>query len=120
MSKPKTPEGWHTITPRLVANDPQQLIVFLKDVFGATGEYLETRPSVITVGDSQLMIGNAEIRRPSAAFLYVYVDDLDATYRRALAANARSLEVPFDTPYGDRRCMIEDNWGNTWQIASLK
>jgi uncharacterized glyoxalase superfamily protein PhnB len=33
-------------------------------------------------------------------------------------AGARSLEEPFDTPYGDRRCMIEDKWGNTWQIAT--
>jgi uncharacterized glyoxalase superfamily protein PhnB len=47
-----------------------------------------------------------------------YVADTDATYQRALNAGARSLEEPFDTPYGDRRCMVEDKWGNTWQIAT--
>ena len=52
------------------------------------------------------------------AFLYVYVDDTDAAYRRAIDAGARSLEEPSDMPYGDRRCMVEDRWGNTWQIAT--
>ena len=56
---------------------------------------------------------------PFPAFLYVYVDDADATYRRAVAAGARSLEAPIDTPYGDRRAMVEDRWGNTWQIATF-
>jgi uncharacterized glyoxalase superfamily protein PhnB len=53
-----------------------------------------------------------------AAFLYVYVEDTGATYLRALEAGATSLEEPFNTPYGDRRCMVEDEWGNTWQIAT--
>ena len=52
------------------------------------------------------------------AFLYVYVDDTDATYRRALEAGARSLEEPLDMLYGDRRGMVEDEWGNIWQIAT--
>jgi PhnB protein len=47
------------------------------------------------------------------AFLYVYVDDADATFRTAVAAGARAIEVPTDTPYGDRRGMVEDSWGNT-------
>ncbi len=58
------PEGWHTVTPRIV------------------------------------------------------VPDADATYRLALDAGARSVEEPFDTPYGDRRGMVEDRWGNTWQMAT--
>jgi uncharacterized glyoxalase superfamily protein PhnB len=65
-----------------------------------------------------VMVSNVGIRKVMTAFLYVYVDDADATYRRALDAGARSLEEPFDTPYGDRRCMVEDKWGNTWQIAT--
>jgi len=64
------------------------------------------------------MISDAGVRSPTAAFLYVYVSDTDATYRRAIEAGARSLEPPFDTPYGDRRCMVEDHWGNNWQIAT--
>jgi PhnB protein len=54
----------------------------------------------------------------SAARLYVYVPDADATYRRAIAAGATSLEAPLDTPYGDRRAMVRDRWGGVWQIAT--
>jgi uncharacterized glyoxalase superfamily protein PhnB len=52
------------------------------------------------------------------AFLYVYVPDTDTTYQRALAAGALSLEEPRDLPYGDRRGMVKDRWGNVWQIAT--
>lgn len=54
------------------------------------------------------------------AFLYLYVDDIDTTYQRALAAGAVSLEEPTETPYGDRRGMVEDPCGNVWQIATYK
>ena len=63
------------------------------------------------------MISPAEDRDPFQAFLYVYVDDADDTYRRALDAGARSLEEPLDTPYGDRRAMVRDPFGNIFQIA---
>ena len=113
-----TPEGWHTVTPRIVAHDAKQLVEFLKEVFDATGDYLEDRPSVVTIGDSLIMISEAGVRSPMTAFLYVYVDDTDLIYRRAVAAGARTLEEPSAVPYGDRRCMVEDKWGNTWQIAT--
>ena len=112
------PEGWHAVTPRLVVRDAKQLVEFLKQVFEATGEYRTERPSVITIGDSMLMVSDAGVRSPMPAFLYVYVSDTEATYQRAIEAGARTLEAPFDTPYGDRRCMVEDKWGNTWQIAT--
>jgi len=114
------PAGWHTVTPRIVVDDTEQLVEFLRQVFGATGDYQKERPSVIKIGNSLVMIGAAGIRNAMTAFLYVYVKDADATYQRALDAGARSLEEPFDTPYGDRRCMVEDKWGNTWQIATQK
>ena len=113
------PEGWHAVTPRIVVDDPPALIDFLRRVFAATGEVNTERPSVITIDDSQIMISEAGTRGIATAFLYVYVKDVDATYHRAMDAGARSLEQPFDTPYGDRRCMVEDQWGNTWQIASF-
>lgn len=111
------PEGWHTVTPRIVADNASQLVEFLQGVFGATGEYRQSLPSEIGIGDSMIMVSEAGIRNSMTAFLYVYVGDADATYQRALSAGARSVEEPFDTPYGDRRCMVEDKWGNTWQIA---
>jgi uncharacterized glyoxalase superfamily protein PhnB len=52
------------------------------------------------------------------AFLYVYVEDTDTAFRSAIDRGARSLEEPHETPYGDRRAMIRDPWGNTWQIAT--
>ena len=112
------PEGWHTITPRVVVRDAKQLVEFLKQVFGATGQYRQATPSEVRIGDSVVMISDAGIRSAKTAFLYVYVNDTDATYQRALDAGARSLEEPSDMPYGDRRCMVEDKWGNTWQIAT--
>ena len=112
------PEGWHTVTPRIVVDDASQLVEFLKQVFGASGEYRQDIPSEVKIGDSMVMVSNAGIRNAMTAFFYVYVNDTDATYQRALNAGARALEEPFDTPYGDRRCMVEDKWGNTWQIAT--
>ena len=113
-----TPEGWHTVTPRIVVDDAAQMVEFLKRVFGAAGDYRPDRPSVMNIGDSMVMVSNSGVRDPMPAFLYVYVDDADETYRRALPAGARSLEEPSDTAYGDRRGMVEDVWGNTWQIAT--
>jgi PhnB protein len=113
-----TPKGWHTVTPRIVVHGAQQMIEFVKHVFGATGNYRIDLPSVIHIGDSIVMISDAGIRNPAPSFLYVYVEDADATYRRALQAGATPLEEPSDMPYGDRRAMVEDQWGNTWQIAT--
>jgi uncharacterized glyoxalase superfamily protein PhnB len=118
MGHVTTPAGWHTVTPRIVVADARGLVDFVTRVFDATGEYREDAPAIVTVGDSKLMISDAGGRAPAPAFLYVYVADADATHRRAVDAGARSVEAPFDTPYGDRRAMIEDRWGNVWQIAT--
>lgn len=112
------PAGWHSVTPRIVARKARPLVGFVSYVFGASGEFQSTAPSIVQIGDSKIMISEAGERDPSTAFLYVYVVDVGATYARALERGANSIEPPFDTPYGDRRCMIEDGWGNTWQIAS--
>ena len=114
------PDGWHTVTPRIVVQDVQGLVRFVKQIFNATGRYQKTRPSEIRIGDSIVMVSGVDVRRPMTAFLYVYVPDVDATYRRAVRAGVRVLEAPTDFPYGDRRCMVEDRWGNTWQIATRR
>jgi PhnB protein len=114
------PDGWHTVTPRIVVSDVAAQIVFLKRTFDATGEFRTAMPSEIRIGDSLLMISGAGPRETMPAFLYVYVDDVDTTYRRALQAGATSLEAPLQTPYGDRRGMVRDSWGNIWQIATRK
>jgi PhnB protein len=88
-------------------------------VFDATGEVHADRPAEIRIGDSVVMATPAGSRELFPAFLYVYVDDADAAYERALAAGAGSLEEPFDAPYGDRRAMVRDPFGNVWQIAHV-
>lgn len=115
-----TPEGWPTITPRIVARGAQELVGFVKRVFEAAGEYSQDRPTVLRIGDSHIMISEAGVRQPMPAFLYVYVADTDGTYARAVEAGAKTLEEPSDVPYGDRRGMVEDEWGNVWQIATHK
>ena len=112
------PRGWPTIVPRLFVRDPKGLFTFVKRVFRATGAYRDDRPSELRIGDSIIMVNDDSVRGPSTAFLYVYVDNADAAYRRAIAAGARSIEMPGDMPYGDRRAMVEDSWGNIWQIAT--
>jgi PhnB protein len=119
MTNP-APEGWHSVTPRIVVSDPARLVEFLRQAFGATGDLQTERPSVIGIGDSLVMVSGVGSREAMPAFLYVYVADIDATYQRALDAGAVSLEEPLDTPYGDRRGMVEDPCGNVWQIATHK
>jgi PhnB protein len=114
-----TPKGWRTITPRIVARDSRNLVGFVKQVFEATGEYRDGAPTVLSIGDSMIMISDVGVRGPTPAFLYVYVRDADETYRLAVSAGAVSVEEPRNLPYGDRRAMIEDRWGNIWQIATL-
>lgn len=115
------PDGWHTVTPRIIVGDPEGLISFIKQVFQGRGEFRPGRPAEIRIGDSVVMISDGDdLREPAPAFLYVYVEDADATFRRATAANAVPVEEPTDMPYGDRRAMVKDAWGNTWQIATHK
>lgn len=114
------PKGWPLVIPRIVSHKAEKLVEFIKHVFGATGDYQSERPTVLNIGDSMIMISEAGVRDPMPAFLYVYVEDTDETYRRAIQAGAKSLEKPGDVPYGDRRAMIKDQWGNAWQIATFK
>jgi uncharacterized glyoxalase superfamily protein PhnB len=114
------PDGFHTVTPRLVVADPAKLVQFLKRAFGASGEYTADMPSQMRIGDSIVMVSGAGPRKLMPALLYLYVDDADATYRRALEAGGVSIEEPKEMPYGDRRAMITDPCGNDWQIASYR
>jgi uncharacterized glyoxalase superfamily protein PhnB len=114
------PAGFHTITPRIVVEDVSGLVDFIKRAFDATGEISNGAPTQLRMGDSVLLISDAGMRQTFPAFLYVYVDDVQQTYRRAIEAGAVSMEGVWDTPYGDRRGMIKDPWGNLWQIATHK
>jgi uncharacterized glyoxalase superfamily protein PhnB len=111
------PPGFHSVTPRMVVSDAAGAVEFLRATFDAVGEVEVGRPAEVRIGDSLVMVTPADERELFPAFLYVYVDDADVVYRRALDAGAVSLEAPLDTPYGDRRAMVRDPFGNVFQIA---
>jgi len=114
------PAGWPTVIPRIIVRGAKNLVEFVKQVFGATGEYHPQAPAELRLGDSIIMISETGVRDTVPACLYVYVENADATWQRAIDAGAHSIEAPLDTPYGDRRGMVQDPWGNTWQIATRK
>jgi PhnB protein len=112
------PKGWPTVAPRILVDDPEGLVRFIQTVFEATGDYNAERPTELAIGDSMIMISGSIEREIATAFLYIYVRDTDSTYASARANGAISIEEPSDMPYGDRRAMVKDGWGNTWQIAT--
>jgi PhnB protein len=114
------PEGWHSVTPRLVVRDVAALVDFLKRAFGAKGDFRTDRPCQMRIGDSLVMVSGVGPRDPMPAFLYLYVEDTDTVYRRALEAGAVSIEEPTEVPYGDRRATVKDPCGNVWQIATYQ
>jgi PhnB protein len=119
------PEGYHTLTPYLVVEGAARLIDFLKAAFDAKETERMAAPgdrighAEVRIGDSVVMLGDAHgEHKPLQAMLYVYVDDADATYRRALAAGATSVQEPADQFYGDRSGGVRDPVGNLWWIAT--
>jgi len=114
-------EGWPSVIPRIFTRDVAGMVGFLKSVFDASGTYRAEAPAEMKIGESMIMVSDGGgVREATPACLYVYVRDADETYRRAIAAGAQSIEEAADMPYGDRRAMVRDPWGNTWQIATWK
>lgn len=122
------PDGFHTVTPYLVVERAAQLIDFLKQAFEASAEVQMAHPNgsimhaEARIGDSVIMIGEAmgEEHPARPGTIYLYVDDIDATYQRALRAGATSTEVPADQFWGDRMGGVKDPSGTQWWIATHK
>lgn len=122
------PEGYHTVTPYLAVADVAHLIDFLKQTFDAEETERLTRPDGTTyhaevrIGDSTVMMGepagDAEESPETPGTLYVYVEDTDATYARALQAGATSIMEPTDMFWGDRNAGVQDAFGNLWYVAT--
>jgi len=121
MAENRQRQGFHSITPRMVVAvaDLDAQVDFLRTVFGATGAVEPGRPAELRIGDSLVMVSSAGERDLFPAFLYVYVNDADVVYGRALEAGASSIEEPLATPYGDRRAMFRDPFGNIFQVAHV-
>ena len=117
MSGSEPRVGYRTVTPRVVVDDVGALVEFLESVFFATSELEPGRPAEVRIGDSVIMVSSTAEREAFPAFLYIYVDDADEAFQRAIRVGATVIEEPLDTPYGDRRAMVRDPFGNILQIA---
>lgn len=122
------PEGYHTVTPYLVVRGAAKTIEFAKNAFGAELVFEPMqRPdgtilhAEVKIGDSRVMLSDAtEQHAAMPAMLYVYVPDVDAVYRKAVAAGGTSLNEPSDQFFGDRTGGVKDPAGNHWEIGTRK
>ena len=119
------PKGLFTVNPYLHPRRAEPLISFLKRAFGAEEVAKYASPdgvvhhAQIRLGDSVLEMGEAHGKyEPMDAMFYVYVPNMEAVYRQALAAGATSFQAPTDQPYGDRNAGVKDAFGNKWYIAT--
>jgi PhnB protein len=103
---------------------PAALVDWVKQTSGAdeleraaaeNGEHLELR-----IGDSVVVLetGDALPAFAAPASVYIYVEDVDATYERAMAGGAESLGAPENKPYEERGAGVKDSFGNTWWLAT--
>ncbi len=125
MAVKPIPDGYHTITPYLVVQGAPQLIDFLQQAFEAQETERITQPdgtighAEVRIGDSVVMMAEARGEwKPMPSAMYLYVNDTDAVYQRALQAGAISTMEPANQFYGDRSAGVRDPSGNQWWIAT--
>ncbi len=128
MAVKPIPEGYHTVTPYLTVQGAAKLIDFLKKAFGAEtvhephklpdGKIMHAE---VKIGDSRVMLSDATEQMPATqTSLYLYVNDVDGVYKRAIAAGGTSTIEPMDQFYGDRSGGLKDPFGNRWWVATHK
>jgi len=127
MAVKPIPDGYHAVTPYLTVQGVPKLIDFLKQAFEAQEIERMTQPdgtighAEVRIGDSVVMMGEARDEwKPMPSGIYLYVNDTDAVYKRALQAGATSIMEPADQFYGDRSAGVKDSSGNHWWIATHK
>lgn len=125
MAVKPIPDGYHTVTPYLIVSDVAGLIDFLQQVFDAkeSSRFQDQDGRImhaeVRIGDSVVMMGQATGDfAPMPAMLHLYLEDVDAVYRRALSAEATSVREPTDEFYGDRTAGVQDAFGNQWWLAT--
>lgn len=119
------PQGLFNVNPYLHPRRAEPLIAFLKRAFDAEEVAKYSSPdgvvhhAVVRIGDAVLEMGEAHGKYDTMdAMFYLYVPNMEAVYRQALAAGATSFQQPTDQPYGDRNAGVKDNFGNKWYIAT--
>jgi len=126
------PEGYHSISPSLTCKDAARAIEFYKSVFGATEIMRMPGPqglimhAEIRIGDSILFL-NDEIPGMAAApngasinpvYLFLYTEDVDQVFNRAVAAGCKVTMPVADQFWGDRYGKFNDPFGHTWGVAT--
>jgi PhnB protein len=119
------PEGLRAVTPFLHPHGAAGLIDFLKRAFGAEEQSRTQSPdgvihhATVKIGDSMIEMGEAHGPwQPMPTTFFMYVDDVDAWYERAVTAGATSRGAPADQPHGDRVGGVADPFGNLWYVAT--
>lgn len=119
------PEGHNAVSPYLLVSNVKAQLAFLNAAFGAQELYQLALPdgsikhAEVRIDDSVVMMGERpDGRDPMPCSTHVYVPDVDATYKAALAAGATSVSEPKDQPYGDRSAGVKDAEGNIWWIGT--
>lgn len=120
------PEGYSSLSPYLVVEGAQRVIEFLQEAFNAVElrRYDMTDGTImhaeVRIDDTVVMIGDSGPQWPPfAAFIHLYVTDVDATYRRAIEAGGVPVQEPQQKEGDpDRRGGVKDPGGNTWWIAT--
>ena len=135
MAKAKrpVPEGYHTVTPQLALDNAAQALEWYKKALGAEELSRSAGPdgkimhAEIRIGDSRIMVNDALMgaKGPKAiggspASLWIYVEDCDAMFNRAVGAGAQVRMPMEDQFWGDRSGAFEDPHGYTWSIATRK
>ena len=132
MTKP-IPEGYHSVTPYLICKGAAGAIEFYKKALGAKELFRMNDPGG-TIGHAELLIGDSHVmladespdgqwRSPQSVggtpvTMMLYVRDVDATFREALAAGAHVVRDVQDQFYGDRSGTIADPFGHVWTIGT--
>lgn len=133
MTTKAQPDGYHSVTPYLIADDAAAAIEFYKKAFGATelmrlpGPGGKVMHAEIKIGDSPVMLADefpemgirsAKSFGGSPLHLMIYTDDCDVMFAKAIAAGATEKKPMADQFYGDRSGSVEDPFGHSWTIAT--
>lgn len=121
------PEGFRSITPGFSVKGAGEFLAFLEKAFGANVVQKNVASSgavghaTVRIGDSIVECSEAHGQwGPRPVTLHLYVPEVDAIYKDAVAAGAKPLSEPKDQVYGERNGGVVDAWGNHWYIATYK
>jgi PhnB protein len=128
------PEGFHRVTPMFIFKDARKAIEFYKRAFGAVERYTFPGPdgkgvmhAELLIGDSIIMMGeenpqqlckSAETTGCSPVSFYLYLENVDEAFRKALEAGAETRMPVEDMFWGDRVGTVQDPFGYTWMLAT--